>query len=157
MRQKTTRKVTWLEGTEETINEESSDDNDDNEEEPGSDTSEDTWGPQMHDSTDSIGDSEDSTVSGTENNSTADPTIETEQTEPAGTEQVGGDAQPDSTQPDSGWGTANEVQTCSSQDECSEERVCAATGQCLFPDDFGTSLEGEECATADQCAISLRL
>ena len=56
---------------------------------------------------------------------------------------------------DAGWGAADEVQTCASQSDCSEDRVCASTGQCLFPDDFGTTLEGEECATTDQCAISL--
>ena len=112
---------------------------------PHPDTAENTWGTP--DTTDSVVWENDSDGMNSEG-ATEIPSEPS--TGDSDTEQEGGDAQPDA-----GWGTADEVQTCASQSDCSEERVCAATGQCLFPDDFGTTLEGEECATTDQCAISL--
>ena len=62
---------------------------------------------------------------------------------------------PEGEQPESGWGAPSEVQTCAQQSDCDDDKVCASKGECLFPDDFGTTLEGEECASTDQCAISL--
>ena len=54
-----------------------------------------------------------------------------------------------------GWGAPATTEACTVQSDCSDDKVCAATGECLYQGEFGTALSGEECSTSEQCAITL--
>jgi tetratricopeptide (TPR) repeat protein len=56
---------------------------------------------------------------------------------------------------DSGWGSPVEIQACSIQTDCQDDKVCSSTGVCLSSGEFGTTMENGTCSTSDECAISL--
>ena len=119
---------------------EAAEESDDGASNDAANNTEDTWGTPDTDS----------------NSDTVEPTSpEGEGGMATDSDDSGADEADQAAQPDSGWGAPSEAQTCSQQSDCDDDKVCASRGECLFPDDFGTTLEGEECASNDQCAISL--
>ena len=60
----------------------------------------------------------------------------------------------ESTSTDEGWGS--EVQSCNSNEECSEGFLCSNSGECVSPDSSGVSQIGDECNVADDCGIGLQ-
>ena len=56
---------------------------------------------------------------------------------------------------ETGWGSTVEIQSCSTQSDCTEDLICASTKECLTPGVTGTSQINEECETSEDCALSL--
>lgn len=75
--------------------------------------------------------------------------------ENTGSQDTGVTEEPTNTEVESGWGAPVGTQACTVQTDCTEDKICSATGQCLYPGEFGTTPAGEECSTSEQCAISL--
>lgn len=75
--------------------------------------------------------------------------------ENTGSQDTGVDEDSADSEADVGWGAPATTEACIVQTDCTDDKVCSATGQCLYSGEFGTTLAGEECSTSEQCAISL--
>ena len=106
-------------------------------------------------------DGEDSVV-----NEEASPSVEADETveptegaeaveESTGSQDTGVDENSADGEADIGWGAPAATETCTVQTDCTDDKVCSAAGECLYPGEFGTTLQGGECSTTEQCAISL--
>ena len=77
--------------------------------------------------------------------------------DPQGSEEVENGSSNDTVEPSAsqgGWGS--EVESCNSNEQCSDGLLCSNSGECLSTGSSGIGQIGDECNVAEDCGIGLQ-